>query len=343
MSQPGAPDRPGQAASGGLDVVTGVNGHRPGQPGLTGRTNLEIDVSDAVDLPGTHVLHGWLRMPTATWPGPRTPLVYCLAGGRCTTAYFDLHVDGLDGWSMAEHLASRGAIVVALDHLGIGASSAVDDIFLVTPRMLAAIHARALGMVREMVDGDVLAVGLGHSMGGMLATVQQARHRCFDALVGLGHGGDGLPQFISDADRPAGDALHDHLRALARAHAERPPGRGRRLPPNSFFLPDVPAPVRAAFVAQQAELLHSCGMASLIPGATDTEKASIDIPLFLAFGDHDLTDDYLGNLARYRSVRDATLFVLRGSAHCHNQAMTRTVLWDRIASWLTSVGISLPG
>jgi pimeloyl-ACP methyl ester carboxylesterase len=304
-------------------------------------TELEIGVTGIVDLAGAHVLRGWLREPSIAWPGPRTPLIYCLAGGRCTTAYFDLHVDGLEGWSMADHLVDRGAIVVALDHVGVGASGPVDDIFMVTPRALAAVHDHALRTVRTMVDDGVFIVGLGHSMGGMVATVQQARHRSFDAVAVLGHGGNGLPQFISDADRPTGDALHDHLPALARTHTTTPPARVQRLPPDSFFLPNVPPAVREAFTAQQGELLHSCGMASLIPGSTDAEKAGIDVPVFLGFGDHDLTADYLGCLSRYRSATDATLFVLNDSAHCHNQAVTRTVLWNRIVSWITALQKSL--
>jgi hypothetical protein len=175
-------------------------------------------------------------------------------------------------------------------------------------------------------------------MGGMIAAVQQARHRSFDALAVLGHGGDGLPQFISDTSRPTGDALHDRLPALARAHADSLPPGDRRLPPNSFFLPDVPPAVREAFLEQQSELLPGCGMASLIPKSTDAEKAAGYVPLFLGFGDHDLTDDYAGNLARYRSTTDATLFALSGSAHCHNQAVTRTLLWDRIIRWISSIG-----
>jgi pimeloyl-ACP methyl ester carboxylesterase len=305
---------------------------------------VEVDVSGVAGVPGTHVLRGWLREPSSAWPGPRTPLIYCLAGGRCTNAYFDLPVDGLAGWSMAGYLADRGAIVVALDHLGVGASSPVDDIFLVTPRVLAAVHDHALRTIKDRLDPDLLIVGLGHSMGGMVAAVQQARHRSFDALAVLGHGGDGLPQFIDGGRQSAGDVLHDRLPAIARARAAgpAPPGDGPRLPPNSFFLPDVPRAVRDAFLGQQGELLPSCGLAALIPGSADADKAAINVPLFLGFGDHDLTTDYTGSLARYRSVTDATLFVLNGSAHCHNQAVTRTLLWDRISRWISSIGVGAP-
>jgi hypothetical protein len=341
-------------------------------------TDLEIDVSEVAGAAGLTppvapaVLRGWLREPTAAWPGARPPLVYCLPGGYCSTGYFDLRVEGMPGWSMAEHLAARGAFVASLDHLGIGTSSRVGDLFAVTPRLLAAVHARALEAVRALVGHDVVTVGLGHSMGGMIATVQQARHRSFDALVVLGHGGEGLPQFVPDipdipagtgtgngaaagngagagagagaahgagdgVGQSAGDDLHRRLAELARTRAANPPAAPRKLPPNSFFLPDVPSEVRRAFAAQQADLLPACGLASLIPGSTDADKAAVDVPIFVGFGDHDLTGDYAGSLARYRAARDATLYVLPGSAHCQNQAVTATRLWDRIAAWMSCV------
>ena len=64
------------------------------------------------------------------------------------------------------------------------------------------------------------------------------------------------------------------------------------------------------------------------------------MPVFLGFGDHDLTADYVGCLSRYRSATDTTLFVLNDSAHCHNQAVTRTVLWDRVVSWIACAGLA---
>jgi hypothetical protein len=107
----------------------------------------------------------------------------------------------------------------------------VGDTFLVTPRVLAAIHGHALRIIQTMIDADVFVVGLGHSMGGMIATVQQARHRSLDALAVLGHGGDGLPQFISGANPPTG------LRRSASAAGTRggfrrgrPSHRSRRRP-----------------------------------------------------------------------------------------------------------------
>ena len=121
---------------------------------------------------------------------------------------------------------------------------------------------------------------------------------------------------------------------LARIRLTGAPLVGTSRPePGSFMARDVPRAVRAAFGAQQTELLYSCGLTSMLPHATDGEKADITVPVFVGFGEFDLTRDFFGSAARYTSTRDLTLFVLPGSAHCHNLACLRTVLWDRLAHW----------
>jgi pimeloyl-ACP methyl ester carboxylesterase len=69
------------------------------------------------------------------------------------------------------------------------------------------------------------------------------------------------------------------------------------------------------------------------PGSTDREKAAITAPVFLGFGEDDLTQDFIGSAALYRAANDMSFFVLPGSAHCHNQSALRTMLWDRLAYW----------
>jgi pimeloyl-ACP methyl ester carboxylesterase len=314
---------------------------------------LEIDVSGAVPFPGSYHLGGWICAALPLDRSRTAVVVSCLAGGTCSTGYYDLQVEGLRGYSMARYLAARGFVVVAFDHLGIGASSRVDDIFLVTPRVAAAAQDHAFREVAARLrDGTLVAelapvaemtrVGVGHSMGGMILTVQQSHHGTFDAVAVLGHGGDGLPGVLTDdelhvATGTSADELERAIVALARTRFGTASAVPRKRPlPASFLLPDVPEPVRAAFVAQQVPLLFSCGLTSMIPGATDSAKAMITVPVFLAFGDRDLTDEYGSNLERYRSANDTTLFVVPRSAHCHNQAGTRTELWDRIAAWTTA-------
>jgi pimeloyl-ACP methyl ester carboxylesterase len=309
-------------------------------------------------------------------PPSAQTVFYCLAGGRCSTSYFDFHVEGHPGYSMAEYLAGRGCVVISLDHPGIGSSSPVDDVFALTPSLVAAAHDLAVRDIAVRLEEGLLApdlgpvavsklVGLGHSMGGMITVVQQARHSSFDALAVLGHGGDGLPTLLTERERAVVDGpfetLEDRIADLAReralpesaraesadpqsAHPEsaRPENasRPRRLRPGSFFASDVPRSVRDAFVAQQTELLQTCGLTSMISGATDRYKAAIDVPVFLAFGDQDLTSDYRSGLSRYSSVRDATLVTVAPSGHCHNQSSSRTRLWDRLERWAGALSLS---
>jgi pimeloyl-ACP methyl ester carboxylesterase len=322
-------------------------------------------------------MRGWVIGRLDDEPSPQT-VFYCLAGGRCSTSYFDFQVDGHSGYSMAEYLARLGSVVISLDHPGIGSSTPVDDIFALTPSLVAAAHALAVGDIAVRLEEGLLAsdlgpvgvskiVGLGHSMGGMIAVVQQARYSSFDALAMLGHGGDGLPTLLTEAERAVVDGpfetVEDRITDLARKRA-RPESAGpegtlpesagpegtlpesaarpRRLPAGSFFASDVPRSVRDAFVAQQTELLHTCGLASMLPGATDRDKAVIDVPVFLAFGDQDLTTDYRAGLSRYSSVTDATLVTVSPSGHCHNQSSSRTTLWDRLDRWAGALNL-LPG
>jgi pimeloyl-ACP methyl ester carboxylesterase len=314
-------------------------------------TAVSVDVSECIPFPGSFTLNGWLRAsPVRTSPAPI--LLCCLAGGKCSTGYFDLQVEGYPDYSMADYLAARGFIVVAFDHLGVGGSSPVDDIFLVTPRLASAVNDHAhRAVVRGLVSGtlvpglppvpDLVPIGVGHSMGGMLLGVQQARHATFAAVAVLGHG-VGLPTVLTEEELSF--AHHGNVSdeeavvALARTRfaAENPPVS--RPPPGSFLPADLPGPVRTAFAAQQTELLFSCGLTSMLPGSTDGEKAAITAPVFLGFGEDDLTQDFMGCVALYTAATDISLFVLPGAAHCHNQSARRTMLWDRLAHWAQGYG-----
>jgi alpha-beta hydrolase superfamily lysophospholipase len=311
-------------------------------------TSVEVDVSDLVPWPGTHVVRGWVQAPRWSNPPTRPVVFFCVPGGRCTTGYFDLRVEGVGGYSMAEHLVDRGHIVVAFDHLGIGASSRVEDIAGVTPWLAAAVNDRAHRfvldglragtVVRDLPPlGDIEPVGVGHSMGGMLVGVQQAGFGLFDAVAVLGHGGDGLPAFLTEDERgwrrdmpDAEGRLVELTRVRAEAQSDPPP----RLVSGSFLPPDLPDAVRAAYIDQQDDLLLSCGLLSMLPSGTDHEKSRITVPVLLAFGDHDLTTDPTGAVTHYPSSPDITLYVLADSAHCHNQAATRADLWDRLTRWI---------
>ena len=315
---------------------------------------IAVDVSAAVATPGAHHVRGFVAAPSDLAQLAEPPIVLCcLPGGRCTTGYFDLQVDGLDGYSMADHLTAQGFVVVALDHLGVGASSPVEDIFAVTPAVASSVNHYAFSQIlAELRAGSIVpgldrgssfvAIGMGHSMGGMLTMVQQANHHTYAAVVNLGHGGDGLPLVLSPEELSVvgdSEAFDASIVGLARARFAgpvRPTPAGAV--PGTFHADDVPAAVKKAFVAQSTGLLYACGLTSMIPGSTDREKGRIETPIFLGFGDHDLTTRPHAAVAAYRRSRDVTLFVTPGSGHCHHQSGNRVMLWDRVGAWAQRIG-----
>ena len=75
---------------------------------------------------------------------------------------------------------------------------------------------------------------------------------------------------------------------------------------------------------------------ALQPGHTATYAARVQCPVFVGFGDHDVPERPHDDVAFYGASDDVTLMVLSDSAHCHNFAATRTLLWDRLADWAAS-------
>jgi pimeloyl-ACP methyl ester carboxylesterase len=321
------------------------------------RAAVEVDVSDAAPGPGHRVVRGVVVAPSNPGPAGSPSLVWCcLPGGNCTSDYFDLHVDGDDSsYSMAAHLADAGGVVLALDHLATGASSPVDDTFSVTPEILAATnHAAFIALLGRLREGTLVAglepiatplpIGLGHSMGAMITIIAQARYGTYVAVGNLGGGGGGLPQYLHDPGWVTWDRerLRTSLVELARQQfsgtvTARDQGR-----PGIFHADDVPAPVVGAFRSQLTTSLPSCALASILPAFSDPERGEISVPVFLGFGEHDLSQVPHEAVRSFRSSTDITLFVLDGSGHCHNQAGNRRQLWARMVEWARSTPLSLP-
>lgn len=104
-----------------------------------------------------------------------------------------------------------------------------------------------------------------------------------------------------------------------------------------FHAADVPEEVIAADDAVAAMVPGGVMGNRLDPDYMAAQAARIDVPVFLAFGDIDSTADGRGEPRYYTGARDITLLLLAGSAHCHNFATTRTMLWDRLARWVAAL------
>jgi pimeloyl-ACP methyl ester carboxylesterase len=268
-------------------------------------------------------------------------VLVCWPGGSYARAYWDMRIPGHSGYSFAEHMAPQGFLVVAADHLGVGASSKPTDGDRVTFETMSDAAASFVRQLRAIAPAGVPIVGVGHSLGACLTAVTQARHRCYDAvaLLGFTHGSKDLAVSAVGGESAADD---DALRETATEQAKAFFGESWDdvygwLPrePNHVWLhrPDVPADVIAAEDAEAAAWPRQPYVEALLAGYSAHFAAEVDCNVFVAFGDHDVPPDPHADVAYYPRSPDVTLFVLRKSAHCHNFASTRTQLWDRIGRW----------
>jgi pimeloyl-ACP methyl ester carboxylesterase len=313
--------------------------------------DLSFDVTEAVGSGEILSQAAWLFLPVD--PTRATAVLVCLAGGTYDKRYWHLEVPGRRGYSFAEYLAEQGYLVVALDHLGTGGSSDPQGSGSVGLRMLAAGDAEAVAQVSARLrDGTLVqglpplrlpVVGVGHSMGSCLTTMIAAQARPYDAVALLGYGvqisnvqneadgGQDLPARMNQSE-----AVFRQLNGLGpnEVSCVVPRGQLRQL----FHAPDVPGDVIAADDAAESRVPVRAASEVITPGYVAEFAAAVDVPVFLALGSHlDVSPDPHTEVANYRASRDVTLYVVEGSAHCHNFSGGRIVLWDRIAAWISSV------
>ncbi len=308
-------------------------------------TAVEVDVSEAVPLTGPQRISAWVFAPDG--PSDRVSLLFCLPGGSYTKAYWHLEVPGHPGYSFAEHLAAQGMLVIAVDHLGTGESTRHARAVDLTPEVVAAANAATFTELADRARGGSLVpglgpltlgptVGVGHSMGAMLAVFQQSLHRSFDAIALLGYGTvgpimsfeDGTPLPSLESIMAAGrEGLLDDLPPLDRTSIR-----------HHFYWDDVPPEVIAADDLTITSVPGVTGMLSIVPFIASDHARRVQCPVFIGLGERDSTPDHHDEPRAYASSSDVTLFILGRSAHCHNTAGTRHELWDRLARWIAALG-----
>src|SRR4051812_34462338 len=84
---------------------------------------LVLDVTAALPFDESISLAATVHPPAGE---PRAVLI-CWPGGSYARAYWDMQIPGHPGYSFAEHMSAQGFLVVAADHLGVGASSKPAD------------------------------------------------------------------------------------------------------------------------------------------------------------------------------------------------------------------------
>jgi hypothetical protein len=278
------------------------------------------------------VVSGWLFSPRDLDPREIRHVALCVHGGGYDKRYFHIQAPGRDDYSLCRHFADRGVIAVTIDCLGTGESSLAEGAQFVTSQRLARAHHMVGAQLMAGLKAGTLSpeipplphitlTGIGHSLGGLLTIVQQAAHHSFDRVAILGWSNLGLnldPRVLRPVLDPSGTYAYSSPE-LRRA----------------FHLADVPADVLDCPAEQEVFPVSLTLAAEAADRETIRRSAgSIAVPVFAGFGESDISLSPHAEGACYSGAGDVTFFRLAGSAHCHNFAGTRAVLWDRLLRWM---------
>lgn len=277
-------------------------------------------------------------------------VLVCWPGGSYGRDYWDIRLPGRSGYSFAEHMTARGFVVIAADPLGVGDSGRPEDGTLCTYDALADAAHGAVQLIRgRLNDGTLVAdlpplvaphiVGVGHSMGGGLVVVQQARWGSYDAIGVLGYTHGAKARAVPSGDDAA-------LRATAVEQAkgfwgdqwDARYGIVDKAPHQDWLNgPDAPADLVAADNANAVIWAAEPYIDALHVGYTAAYAARVTAPVLIAFGEFDIAEQPRDEAAFYERSNDITLFVLADSYHCHNFQEGRATLWDRLGAWAPEV------
>lgn len=220
---------------------------------------------------------------------------------------------------------------------------------MLRPEHMALANSRALRTIvgaltsGELIAGlpalpDLVLIGVGHSMGGGLLTIQQARHQDFDGIVLMGWSAVHTPssQWISKLE----------------ARTEEPDTRSVPLRPSRYqgyhyvrrgpvqdywyYWSDVPATVIEADYAAAVEV-PPCAAWMNRPGIVAQEASVITVPVHIVMGERDLCLATSDEPSAFRSSSEVSGFLLRGSGHCHNLAASRQEGWLDILRWMSGL------
>jgi pimeloyl-ACP methyl ester carboxylesterase len=268
-------------------------------------------------------------------------MLFCLPGGGVTRRYFDLDGGPGSDFSFARAMTSAGHVVVAVDPVGIGDSTRPVDGFALTAQAEAELVHRAFLHLREQVIegvalGSLRVVGTGHSAGAMLAVVQQATNPEFSALLLFCFGTAGLPELLDPAQRSAltePDGGRSRLAEFARA----------KFAGQSYFetpTRDADTPAGRALRAVHDRVIAVLAIQAMTPGSVARELAAIEVPVFLAVGERDMTGPAHRLAADYVACRDFTLYVVPNSGHHVFVSSGAPRLYGRVLNWLGSTAVS---
>jgi pimeloyl-ACP methyl ester carboxylesterase len=319
------------------------------------RHHFEVDVTpampeDAREEPVT-IAGTVIADPATLRPDP--VVVFAVPGGTYSRRYWDLQPPGRAGYSQAEWVAARGDVLVALDYLGGGDSSRpADGDFMTLEVCSDGAHATFGEVSGRLVAGSLVPelpalgaatfVGFGQSLGGFITMIQQGEYADYSAIAVLGASPlviDNIP-FHRDLTGVPADERRRMILAdnAASAGVDELPmyhGAPRRFYGGIFHVDGV-ADDLLAYDENECETLISrvSGVDGMTPGYAAPWAECIACPVFLGFGDADVSADPRREPSGYPTSRHITVATFPDMAHMHNFADTREQLWQALDDWL---------
>ncbi len=317
------------------------------------RGECTIDVTAAVDHGEPLRVTVTVVAPSAAQLPPRPFVIIAIPGGTYHRRYWDLHPPGRAGFSQAEYLAERGVVFVACDYLGGGDSSRPDDGDFIGLEVQADAAHGVFESVREslargtLVDAlppvaDSTIIGIGQSLGGFITMIQQGKYGDYPAVGIFG----ASPLLIANTrEQPEWEQLsaverrawvtEQNARQSGGQELAMYHGAPREQYRGIFHVESVPDDLFAYDEAECHTLIpRNSGIDGMTPGFAKPFADRIQSPLFLAFGEFDVSADPHAEPTGYPGSSDITVVVVPRMAHMHNFAETRAQLWERFLEWL---------
>lgn len=292
-------------------------------------------------------------------------ILICLTGGGVTRRFFDLRIGNDVSFSFAQAMADRGFAVVMIDHLGVGDSSRPEDCFDLVPEVLADANAEAARAAIAFIRNGLLGTGncsppvygVGHSMGGMVTVLIQARHALYEGLVLLGYVANGAehslrPSALSKANDP--QQIRHALKELTqemfggamkhvepRVDASTPRTKPRNLTDENasrLFRPEAADPAGTlALKATLAPVINVSVLFAIIPGSHLPEMKMVKTPILVIVGEYDFAYPPRDLEKLFPNSPSIATFLPSGIGHNVFNFPGRENVFVRVGQWLDEV------
>lgn len=259
--------------------------------------------------------------------------LFCLPGGGASAEFFDLAPD----YSFVQRMTEKGYTVITMDHPGTVTNPLPETHPFLKPRQSADYIAEALG---NWVKHDTL-IGVGHSMGGMMVSLVQARHNMFDALALFGSSAGGLEWGLSEGektyiDNPEAFSKDIEKLTLNKFKMAFPPSTGGPSGKSITFGGETPA-LTQRLRETSCELYAAGGMMSMTRGSFKQEIDALTLPLFFAFGDADIGIPPKDVPKDYINAKSIDVLVLENTGHNHFAFSSINTLCNALDHWLSTL------